>query len=220
MVKYLLVLVLTLAASPVAAASAISCHCFQERSFDPQRAAAADPYFLATTQNSLLAASFSLSKKEVVRAKMRGTSGADLWVSNFLAQSTGKPAEEWLTGRNSGGPWARTVTSAKLSVSVLGPRVAKAVSEEASDEALARAVVEEMLVSRAGTEPAVLSALSSGGASLQETILAVFLEAQGGRPAVEHWAAVQSKNKTWGSLLDGYQIPPGEIEQRVVRMLR
>jgi hypothetical protein len=32
------------------AKSAISCHCFQDREYDPQRADAADPYFLATTQ--------------------------------------------------------------------------------------------------------------------------------------------------------------------------
>lgn len=212
-------LLLLLAAAPALAAPVMSCHCFQDRSFDPQRASAADPYFLATTQNSLLAASFKLSKKDVVRAKMSGTSGADLWISNFLAQRTGTNAEQWMSGRDRAGNWVKAVASGNLSTSVLGPRVAKAIKAGLSDEDLARAVVEETLERRAGIDPAVLAALSKGSASLQETVLAVFLEVQSGRPAVEHWEAVQSKNKTWGSLLNGYKIPPGEIEQRVVRML-
>ena len=220
MVKSLLLLLFMLAAVPVHAASAISCHCYQDRSFDPQRAAAADPYFLATTQNSLLAAVFKLSKKEVVRAKMSGSSGDDLWISHFLAQRTAQSTEQWMAGRSSAGSWGKAVTAAKLSASELGPRVAKAVKEELGDEALARAVAEELLISRAGIDPAVLNALGKASASLQETILAVFLAAQSGQPASELFQAVQSKNTTWGRLLDGYQIPPGEIEQRVIRMLR
>lgn len=220
MLKPLLFLLFCLVALPAQAGPAMSCHCFQDRSFDPQRATAADPYFLATTQNSLLAASFKLSKKDVVRAKMSGTSGEDLWISNFLAARSGQSADQWMTARSSAVSWVKAVTSGNLAASVLGPKVAKAVKDGVTDEALARAVVEDLLVTRTGTDPAVLSALSKGGASVQETILAVFLEAQTGQAAVSLFQAVQSKNKTWGSLLDGYKIPPGEIEQRVVRMLR
>ena len=71
------------------AESTVNCHCFQDRAYDPQRAYAADPYFLATTQNSLLANLFGLSKKDVVRAKMAGANGDSLWVSHYLAKKSG-----------------------------------------------------------------------------------------------------------------------------------
>lgn len=146
MLKPLLFLLFCLVALPAQAGPAMFCHCFQDRSFDPQRAAAGDPYFLATTQNSLLAASFKLSKKDVVRAKMSGTSGEDLWISNFLAARSGQSADQWMTARSSAVSWVKAVTSGNLAASVLGPKVAKAVKDGVTDEALARAVVEDLVV--------------------------------------------------------------------------
>lgn len=220
MLKLLIPLLLILAPAPVQAKATISCHCFQDRSFDPQRAAAADPYFLATTQNSLLAAAFNIAKKDVVRAKMSGTSGEDLWVAHFLSSRTGISFDQWRAGRGDSGSWATAIADSKVPVLVLGPRVAKAVEQRLADEAVARAVVEDLLVHRAGTDPNVLATLRQHSATIQETILSVFLEAQTGQAALGQFEAVQSKNKTWGQLLDGSKIPPGEIETRIVRMLR
>ena len=48
---------------PALAIPAITCHCFTDRSFNPAKPALADPYFLATTQNSFFAAIFNVDKK-------------------------------------------------------------------------------------------------------------------------------------------------------------
>lgn len=206
-------------ATPTLAASAISCHCFQDRSFDPQRAAAADPYFLATTQNSLLAASFGISKKEVVRAKMGGMAGEDLWLAYALAARSGQSAAQWQERRGAVGSWAGAIAAGKLTASALGPELVRAVTGKAGDGELARLVVEEVLVQRAGMAAEVLAGLKNQQATLQETILACFLARQTGRPALEMLEAVRSQNRSWGSLLAAHNIAAPEIEPRVARML-
>ena len=58
--RYLILLALVLAPLPAAAIPAITCHCFTERAYDPALPFVADPYFLATTQNSFFAAAFAV----------------------------------------------------------------------------------------------------------------------------------------------------------------
>ena len=79
---------------PVAgrAAPATACHCYQDRSFDPARPAAADPYILATTRSSLLSAAFGVDKRSLVSAVMTGTAAEDLWVASWAGARTGRPS--------------------------------------------------------------------------------------------------------------------------------
>jgi hypothetical protein len=57
------------------------CHCFRDRTFEPDRPAAADPYILATARSSLLSAAYGPPKRELVAASRssrppRRTAGA------------------------------------------------------------------------------------------------------------------------------------------------
>ena len=78
--KTLLYLLLLLSPALASAESAINCHCFQDRSFNHRDTAAADPYFLATTQNSFISLLYRIEKSALVKAKMSGTSGTYLWI--------------------------------------------------------------------------------------------------------------------------------------------
>lgn len=69
---------------------AITCHCFTDRSYDAAHPAAADAYFLATTQNAFFALVFNTDKKSVVMKKQQGTSPDDLWIAYWVASKTGK----------------------------------------------------------------------------------------------------------------------------------
>ena len=64
------------------AAPAITCHCFTDRSYDPSRPTLADPYFLATTQNSFFAALFTADKKMIVMKKQSGSSAEGRLIAN------------------------------------------------------------------------------------------------------------------------------------------
>ena len=88
-----IVAALLLLPMPARAVPAITCHCFTDRSFDPSRPALADPYFLATTQNSLFALAFNVDKKTIVMKKQQGASPDDLWIAYWIASKSGMSPE-------------------------------------------------------------------------------------------------------------------------------
>jgi hypothetical protein len=220
-VKILLpLLALLLVASAAPAAPTITCHCFQDRSFEPQRPAAADPYILATTQNSLLAAAFGLPKKEVVRAKMAGASGDRLWVVHYLAACSGHAAGQIEAARQQASEWQSILKSLRFDPGLLSPRFVSALGQTGSDEALATAVVDATLELRMGAEPAAIDALRTAGATSQETILAIFLAHRTSRSAVELLQQVKSGKATWGEILNGSGIEAMNIDDEIGRLLR
>jgi hypothetical protein len=79
------IIMLLLLPMPALATSAITCHCFTDRFYNAERPAAADPYLLATTQNSFFAVVFNTDKKTIVIKKQQGTSSDDLWIAFWVA---------------------------------------------------------------------------------------------------------------------------------------
>ncbi len=205
--------------APTLAAPAISCHCFQDRSFDPQRPAAADPYLLATTQNSFFAAVFGLEKKEVVRAKMTGSSAPELWVSRFVAQRGGVSVTAVEKARGEHPDWRAALAALAIPPKRLGPEFAAALAGPGTAEALASAAVDATLAARLHADPAELKRLRAAGASDAETILAVFLSRESGRPASSFRNEVAAGKRTWGELLATLGVDGAAIEGEVRRLL-
>lgn len=201
------------------AASAVSCHCFRDRSFDPGRPAAADPYVLATAQNSLLAAAFGLDKGAVVKAKMTGTSGEDLWIAHWVAAKAGLRAADLLDARSRAAGWAEALASLGLPAERLGPRAAGLLRGAAPDPALARAAEEEALHTRLGIDEASLDALAKAGAGPAEAAAAALLARRSGRPPAEVYREVAGGRASWGSLFHRAGIEPSAIEEEVLRQL-
>jgi len=220
-VKILLpLLVLLVAASAAMAAPTISCHCFQDRSFEQQRPAAADPYILVTTQNSLLASAFGLPKNDLVRAKMAGASGDRLWVVHYLSARTGHSPGQMEEAREHAPDWQTVLNSLHLDPVLLSPRFVTALVQDGSDEALAAAAADATLEARLGAEPATIEALRKAGATSQETILAQFLGRRTGRPARELFQRVKSGNGTWGEILYASGLEAMNIDDEIGRLLR
>ncbi len=90
----LLVPIILLPSLTLAAESTINCHCFQNRTYDHQDRAAADPYFLASSQSSFLSAIYNVEKRALVMAKMSGANNDYLWILYDLAARTGLPAKQ------------------------------------------------------------------------------------------------------------------------------
>jgi hypothetical protein len=205
--------------SPALAEPAISCHCFRDRSFDAQRPEAADPYLLATTRNSLLAAAFGIDKKEIVRSRMSGTSGEDMWIAHFVARRTGIPAAELLSARGRASSWRAVLVPLKPDPERVGPRFTGALAAGAQDASLADAAADSVLETRLGVPPEVLLKLRAAGASTREIVFCVFLAGHADRPAAEFWAEAQSGRRSWGQILDGLGITAAAIEGEVRKML-
>lgn len=216
----LLLLLIVGCPAAASAVSAIDCHCFQDRSYDPAQPAAADPYLLATTQNSLFAAVFAVEKKSIVIEKQKGIPGEDLWVAYWLAARSGGDPESFLEKRKEKGSWRKAAASLAVPEGSLGPRVAAALKADASDERTGLAVVDEvMLRFRFHGEPE-LAALRKAGAGNREVILAGLLAARLRRPAEQIHRDVRSGKSSWGGLLRQAGVEPSAIGPVTSMMVR
>lgn len=196
-IPLLIILVFTLTATALAK-SAISCHCFQEREYNPQRAEAADPYFLATTQNALLAKLYSVSKKDVVRAKMGGATGDSLWIGHHLAQTSSKSIDQVNALYTEKDGWRGVVEQLQLSEDQLTPQFRAAIDDP---QQLARVVVDAQLLENLTLTPQPLQRLRDQGADNHRTIMAVFLSQANKQEPAEILTRVTDGKTSWGRLL-------------------
>jgi hypothetical protein len=180
---------------PVFALPAISCHCFQDRSFDPDRPAAADAYYLATAQNRLLADAFGQPRRDIVMAKQKGTGNDELWIAGWAAAASGQTPQALLRASEELGSWRPVLAQHRLDLPGQQP-------DSAGDTAtLARQIVTATLVDQGLCNRATLTDLYAAGADPQEAILAVLLAAATGRPAQAIRQQVADEEKTWGALM-------------------
>lgn len=218
-IPVLVLLVLLLPAAMAHAGPIITCHCFQDRSFNPDKPAAADPYLLATTQNSLLAAIFGLEKRSVVREKMSGTPGEELWVAHHLAQRGGMPYSLLLATHGRTGSWLGTVTLLGLDTGSLAPRFAALLAEDAGDEPLAAAVVDEIVTTRLGVPPEEVEQIRAMGGANAELILAAYVGRKSDRSALDVYIEASHERATWGQMLNAAPDTARTIEEDIRRLL-
>jgi hypothetical protein len=185
-----------------------TCHCYQDRTFDPARPAAADPYILATTRSSLLSASFGVEKRSLVSAVMTGTAAEDLWVAHYAGAATGRPAPELLELHDQRGSWKGALSGA----AGLDAPFAAAVAGGADSRALASLAVDAVLVAKLHATPATLKALRDAGASPEERILATVLAARLEAPTLPLVLQVRAGRATWGQVLRDAGLTPKELD--------
>ena len=210
--RRLAVLALVLVPVLSRAESAVTCHCFRDRSFDPALPSAADAYILATTRSSLLSAVFGVSKSALVRAVMTGTSPEDLWIAHWAATRSGRPAA-WLLGAvGETGSWRAALAGAEEG---LGPEFREALSAGTQPAALAAVAIDDVLRTRLGADAAVLRRLRGDGATSEQVVLAAFLSMRTKRPAPELFASYKAGKATWGTILRDAGLEPQAIDPAV-----
>ncbi|PLX86751.1 MAG: hypothetical protein C0617_00005 [Desulfuromonas sp.] len=201
-------------------ARAMPCHCFYVRDFDPGQPAAADPYFLATTQNSFFSVVFGIEKKKVIFAKQKPRVTAEgLWILYWLAQRSGKDPAQWKATRKAAGSWPDALSGAGVSENLLPPRVMSLLKKGAGDNALASFVVDDLLAGRTGTSPKELQGLRAEGAGDAETILACLLARKTGRQPGELFRSVKNGSSTWGTLILKAEMDGGNMVEEVKSLL-
>jgi hypothetical protein len=218
--SFRLILILLILPVPALAIPAITCHSFTDRSYDAQRPTAADPYFLATTQNSFFAAAFGIDKREIVIKKQEGVSADDLWVDYWLASLSGADPDFLLRERKTKGSWRQVLTPLAIPAKSLGLRVSGALKSNASDERVAKAVIDELLLRFRFYGEVELAALRRAGAGNQELILAGLIASKSTRPATRLYHDVKGGHASWGALLQQAKISPSAIEADVSTLVR
>jgi hypothetical protein len=215
-----LFITLLLLPMPARAIPAITCHCFTDRSFDPGRPALADPYFLATTQNSLFALVFNVDKKTIVMKKQQGASPDDLWVAYWVASKSGLSPESLLQAKQDKESWKDVVESLRLSTKALGARFSGVLNAKSSTARLADTVVDGLLLSYQMLGDKELIALRQAGASNQELIIATVISAKTRQSARQIYQEVKSGTKTWGALLQFAKIDTKNMQQEIYPLLK
>jgi hypothetical protein len=212
-----LLVALLVAAPPAArAAGTTGCHCFQDRTFEPDRPGAADPYILATARSSLLSAAFGVPKADLVRAVMSGTAPEDLWVAHWAASRAKRPPAELLERLARAGSWG----AALAGVGGFEAPFAAALARNAGVGELAALAVDDVLVGRLKASPAALRSLRGAGATTEETVVATLLSAQIGAPVLPLVVQVKAGRATWGSVLRDAGLAPGQLDGLVRALVR
>ena len=203
-----------------AQAAGPSCHCFRDRDYDPANPGTSDEYLLATASNTLLSAAYGVPKREIVQARMSGTSGEDLWVTTYTAHCQGADAGALMTARAAAASWRDVFRSRGGDLESLGPRFVAALAGGAGDETLARIAVAETLAGRLGTPWTELDDLAGRGATLQETVLAALVGAWSARAAPAVYTDVKSGKSGWSQLLAAVGRVPKQMEVEIPKALR
>ena len=214
-------LVLLLGAPPPvlgAVEPATACHCFTNRTFDPVKPAAADPYILATARSSLLSAAFSVPKAGLVQDVMSGAQPDDLWVAHWAGARTGRDSADLLAEKGRRGSWKAALDGA-AAARLPGPfRVA--LDRGGSPAELAGIGVDDVLAARFAVPVADLAALRKERATSPEVILSTLLSPRLRVRSTEVLARFRAGKVSWGMLLEQAGLKPKEIDAVVRSSMR
>ena len=205
---------------PAAAIPAITCHCFTDRSFETARPAAADPYFLATTQNSFFAIVYNVDKKTIVIKKQQGTSPDDLWIAYRVASISGVPADTLLQARQKHESWKDVIAAAGIAAKKSGSRFSNELSVNSSSAHLAETVVDEIFLHHRLMGEGELAEMRRIGASNQELIISAVISAKTGRSAKQVYLDVKNGSKTWGGMLTSGNIDTKNMQREISKILK
>jgi hypothetical protein len=202
------------------AAAAVTCHCFRDRIYDPSQPGKIDPYLLATTGNSFFAVAFGIPKKAVVKSKMSGNPGEDLWIAYFSAVKLNLRPVTLMASREKEGSWKKALQGWDTSLAPLGKPFRAALERDEGDGTLAAVAAGETLVALTGSSREEIDGMLSLGSSAQQIVAAVLFGRWSGRPAPGVLEEVKSGKSTWGSLLNATGITPDGMEARIRSLLQ
>jgi len=217
---YLFLALLVMVPVPADAMPAITCHCFTDRSYDPARPAVADPYFLATTQNSFFAAVFNVDKKTIVMKKQTGTSADDLWIAYWIANRGNVLPENVLEQHKKKSDWNDVIATLHLDSQTLGSRFARELQSKAPGSRLAATVVDELFIQHNLLRDTELSGLRKQGITNQQIIIAAMIGAKTSRSTSRIFLEVKNNGKSWGSLLNEARIDSAGIPEQIAAFLK
>ncbi|AGF79064.1 hypothetical protein UWK_02528 [Desulfocapsa sulfexigens DSM 10523] len=191
-----------------------SCHCFQDRVFDPDRKFAADKYLLTTSFNSFISANFHISKSQIVMMKMKGgVDPDDLLIGLFVARICDVEVNSLLAILDSGGTWKQILTSRSLkknekNKNLLNTLLAAIDTEEAAVEVVTDQLVKEFF----RVSDLEIASLREEGATGREIVLIYLMERYGktDATAADILSMYTKKKMSWGEIASYFGLTPKE----------
>jgi hypothetical protein len=217
----LLTAVLSFFAIPAAdspAATAINCHCFQDRIYNPAARFAADEYILATSFNSLLSRSFEIPKSRVVMLKMKeGVGQNDLLIGLQISQTCGKDLQQLLAARRRGQPWSKIIRGLNGIPDVQKDQLLEIMSADIPTDKAAAGVADKLLVDFFQVPAAVIAGYRESGLREQEIALLLILAHAEDQPPAALLALRNNGGKSWSEIADGLGVEPATAGKLILQ---
>jgi len=192
--------------------SAINCHCFKNRTYDPQKKFAADKYLLTTSFNSFIATTFTFSKRQIVMMLMKGSVGPeDLLIGLYLAREAGVDLESLLAILDNGGTWKQILASSSLQKVEKNKEFLQSLNTVIDDiEVAVEMINDQLLKEYFGKNESAIKALRKEGANGRELTLIFLLEKFGNRnkSAVDILEMKTKGKKSWGEIALFFGLSP------------
>ncbi len=213
-------LLLALLCIPVPALSATStsgCHCFRNRTFNPADRYSADDYLLTTTYNALIAASFDISKRQIVMKKMKGgVNGDDLLIGLYVSARTSTPMDILLSIRDNGGSWQDILQAPNLKEKGTADAVLSRIRKGAKTGEITRMITDNMLCSKYNCSRQDLDDLQKDTLSDKETGLVFALKKQTGASLEKLVAMYQQQKMSWSEIAHHFKLTPAEVGKNIL----
>jgi hypothetical protein len=133
-------------AQHASAESAVTCHCFKNRSYNPADRFAADDYILASGFNSLLSKFFALPKKQIVMIKMnQGVAQDDLLIGLKISKTTGTDIRKIFSLLKENNSWAKIVSGLSQQEEIKNDPLLKALGSGMPVEEAGAGVADELI---------------------------------------------------------------------------
>lgn len=191
-----------------------NCHCFQERSLNPQKKFAADKYLLTTSFNSFIAANFHISKGQIVMMKMKGGIDPDnLLVALYVARAEDVGLDNLLAILDNGGTWKHILESEDLQTAGTHQVIFKAIIAAGNNTAQAAELVTDQLLQEFfKISELEIVGLREKGANGREITLVYLLERYGKieGTANDIFAMRSKEQKSWGEIAAFFGLTPKE----------
>lgn len=217
--KWHLILCIALLLVPTLSWS-MACHCYSQKNYDPNNPTSADPYLLATAQNSLVANIYNVAKKKVVLAKQKASTTSErLWVAHWVAERTVFTPGELLKARYRNASWQEALAILNIDTQSFGRDFMQALGTLDTDVNLSQFVVNDVLRTNQISTEEQLKVLRQLGSNDAETIISSLLALKTNQPASEFYNSVKLGGASWGSHLVSAEIDGTQMVEEIKEML-
>lgn len=198
----------------------MACHCYTQKNYDPNNPTSADPYLLATSQNSLVANVYNVAKKKVVLAKQKASTTSErLWVAHWVAERTPFTPGDLLKARYRNNSWQKALAALEIDTQLLGNDFSQTLDSLNVDTNLSQFVVNHVLLSHQVIAETQLSDLRMLGSNDAETIISSLLALKTNLPASEFYNSVKFGGASWGSHLEAANLDGTQMVEEIKGLL-
>jgi len=188
-----------------------SCHCFRDRTFNPEDTFASDDYLLTTTFNSLLASEFDITKRQVIMMKMReGIANNDLVTALYIAKNTGLNISKLLQMKKQT-PWHEIIRLLHPSQPLQHDEDPFGfISADLSDDEITEQITDKMISNHFNPSPESVTMLRQKGLQPREIIVVYTLAAQSGESPAKI-ANIYSSGSSWSKIAHDFGLEPAKV---------